>query len=188
MATKMKIGVYGSAAGNLDAKTKNKAQLIGKEIARNGHALVTGGCPGLPYEAVLGAFELEGECWGFSSETSLKAHNKAGLPIKGFTDFVFIPKDYEHANNASVCGKYRNVSSVASVDAAIIIGGRSGSMNEFTIAYDTGKVIGVLEGTGGITKRAINVLLEDSDKETVARVIFESDPVKLVALIVSQLL
>lgn len=176
----MNIAVYGSAVGNHDDEVKNKAREIGRVIARNGHIVVTGACTGLPHEAVLGAHELKGKCVGFSQEVSLEAHKKAGLPTKGFSEFVFVPKDYEHAKDILLSRKYRNISLVASIDAAVIISGQTGSMNEFTIAYDTGKVIGVLDGTGGITKRAIKVLLEDTNKKTGAEVFFESDPVKLI--------
>ncbi len=57
-------------------------------------------------------------------------------------------------------------------------------MLEFLVAYDAGKVIGILEGTGGITDRAIDTILEDIEKETGARIIRESDPVALVRKIV----
>lgn len=53
-------------------------------------------------------------------------------------------------------------------------------MNEFTVAYDLGKNIGVLEGSGGITSEAIKALLKDAYKETGSKVVWESDPVKLV--------
>ena len=52
-------------------------------------------------------------------------------------------------------------------------------MNEFTIAYDLGKIIGILEGSGGITNSAIKVLLEEAKKESDAEIIIESDPKKL---------
>lgn len=179
----MKIGVYGSAAGTLSNKAKEMAREIGRAIAKNKAILVTGGCPGLPYEAVRGANELKGKCVAFSPATDLISHKDNHYPTDGFSDFIFIPKDYEHANNPLICRKYRNVSSVSYVDAAIIISGRIGSMNEFTIAYDIGKTIGILEGTDGITKRAIRILLEDTNKKTDAEVIYESDPTKLIELI-----
>ncbi|MFZ5593982.1 MAG: hypothetical protein ACOY4D_06955 [Pseudomonadota bacterium] len=33
------------------------------------------------------------------------------------------------------------------------MGGRSGTLGEFAIAYDEGKLIGVLQGSGGITEK-----------------------------------
>ena len=177
----MNIGVYGSAAGEISSDISGKAKELGKAIAKNGHVLITGGCLGLPYEAVLGAHENNGECTAFSPGRDLGEHVKTySMPRKGFTNFVFIPEDYEHIGNKKVCLKYRNVSSVAAVDAAIIISGRIGTMNEFRIAYDLGKKIGVLEDTGGITKDAIPVLLRDVQKETGAEIIFDKDPESLI--------
>ncbi|MBW2986573.1 hypothetical protein KY333_04355, partial [Candidatus Woesearchaeota archaeon] len=155
----MKIGIYGSAAGDISSDISGKARELGKQIAQRGHVIITGGCLGLPNETVLGAHEMNGECIAYSPATTLEEHvEKYKMPTKGFTDFVFVPADYKHAENKRVCLKYRNVSSVADADAAIIIGGRIGTMNEFTIAYDLGKKIGVLTRTGGITREAIPVL------------------------------
>ncbi len=171
----MKIGVYGSAAGPLNDQTKEKAQKIGTTIAKNQATLITGGCTGLPHEAVLAAHKENGNCIAFSPAINMESHQKHNYPTTGFSNFVFIPPEYEHANSQLICRKYRNVSSVASVDAAIFISGRIGSMNEFTIAYDLGKTIGILENSGGITKRAIKILLEDINKQTGAQVISRID-------------
>lgn len=183
----MKIGIYGSAAGNHTEEIKEKARTIGIEIARRGHTVLTGGSTGLPYEAVLGASQEGGICIGFSPAVDVDHHvQQYGFPTKGFTEFVFIPKDYSHKNNPAVCKKYRNVASVAASDAVIIVGGRIGTMNEFTIAYDLGKRIGILEKTGGITKSAIKTLLEDAAKESDAIVVWDPDPTSLVSKILKE--
>jgi predicted Rossmann-fold nucleotide-binding protein len=177
----MKISVYGSAAGLIHDEIREKAKEIGRELARKKCILITGACPGLPYEAVLGASGLSGKCIGFSPATDLKIHtSRDKFPVEGFSKIVFIPKEYAHSKDPLICRKYRNVSSVAESDAVIIIGGRTGTMNEFTIAYDFGKNIGILEGSGGITKRAIRVLLQDIDKDRGSKIIFDPDPIHLV--------
>lgn len=178
---KMKIGIYGSAAGDISLDISDKAREVGRQIAQRRHIVITGGCLGLPNEAVLGAHELRGEAIAYSPATTLEEHiEKYKMPAKGFTDFVFVPADYKHAKDKRVCLKYRNVSSVADADAAIIISGRIGTMNEFTIAYDLGKKIGVLTKTGGITREAIQVLLRDAKKETGAEIVYASTPFALV--------
>ena len=135
----MKLGVYGSASTKLKKGIKLKAREIGREIVRQNHTVITGGCPGLPYEAVLGAHNLGGKTIGYSPAINIENHVKIyKYPVEGFTDFVFVSKDYVYANDPLICKKYRNVSSVAASDAAIFIGGRTGTMNEFTIAYDLG--------------------------------------------------
>ena len=76
----------------------------------------------------------------------------------------------------------REVENIRSCDAVVIVGGRSGTLGEFAIAYDEAKLIGVLEGTDGIADH-IDELLEVINKETGATVIGHSDPVKLVELL-----
>lgn len=177
----MKIGIYGSAAGLISDEVREKAREIGRQIAQRGHTIITGGCSGLPYEAVLGAQEFKGNCIAYSPAVDIKNHVEAhNFPVEGFSKFIFVPKEYIHANNPTVCKKYRNVSSVAAADAVIIIGGRIGTMNEFTIAYDLGKNIGVLKDSGGITKEAIKVLLSEASKESKSKTIYNSNPASLV--------
>jgi hypothetical protein len=53
-----------------------------------------------------------------------------------------------------------------------------GSLNEFTIAHDEGKIIGCLTGTGGVADSANNLLRKFS-KDTGARVFQNGDPNKL---------
>jgi predicted Rossmann-fold nucleotide-binding protein len=45
----------------------------------------------------------------------------------------------------------REVVNIRSSDIVLIVGGRSGTLGEFSIAYDEGELIGVLLDTGGIT-------------------------------------
>jgi len=39
----------------------------------------------------------------------------------------------------------REVENIQTCDAVVIVGGRSGTLGEFAIAYDQAKIIGVLE-------------------------------------------
>jgi hypothetical protein len=50
---------------------------------------------------------------------------------------------------------------------------------EFAIAYDEGKLIGVLQGTGGITDE-IERIIDTLEKETGAQLIYAPDPEDLV--------
>src|SRR3989344_8020447 len=73
------------------------AREVGREIARKGHILVTGGCPGFPYEANLGAYEEGGHTIAYSPATSIEDHIKRfSFPIKGIKEFVFIPTSFEY--------------------------------------------------------------------------------------------
>ena len=176
----MKIAVYGSGGGDVDSLALEKAREIGRVIASRGHKLVTGGCAGIPYEAIKGAKELNGKTVGFSPGIDLKDHaERFGCPTEGFDRLVFIPSSYEHADNKLACLKYRNLSSVLYADAAVIISGRCGTLNEFTLCYDMGKIIGVLKGTGGVTG-FIPGLVKAFNKPTGARIVYEEEPRRLI--------
>jgi len=61
----------------------------------------------------------------------------------------------------------------------IIFGGATGTLNEFTIAYDEGKVIGVLAGSGGVADH-IDKIVEVCQKPTRGKLFFDSDPKTLI--------
>ncbi len=44
------------------------------------------------------------------------------------------------------------ITNIRSCDMVVIAGGRTGTLGELAIAYDEGRLIGVLTGTGGITE------------------------------------
>jgi uncharacterized protein (TIGR00725 family) len=92
-----------------------------------------------------------------------------GLPEDGADVIVFTGFGY----------KGRNVINIRSADIVIIFGGATGTLNEFTIAYDEGKIIGVLEGSGGVADH-IQRIIEVCKKPTVGSVIFDVEPRRLV--------
>lgn len=171
METKFKIGVMGSAEReNIDQK--NLARAIGKAIVANGCILVTGGGTGLPYEAALAAAEKGGICLGFSPAMNQKEHReKYKFPVE---PYILIFTGMEK--------KGRNIISIRTCDAVIFVGGRMGTLNEFTIAYDEAderKVIGILEGSGGFLDKLF-ALASESGKKSKAAIIRGKEPIKLV--------
>ena len=54
---KTQVGVMGSAGGRIPKRVQEKARALGSEIAKHDCVLVTGACPGLPYDAVCGCKE-----------------------------------------------------------------------------------------------------------------------------------
>jgi hypothetical protein len=169
----MRIGVYGSAAGVVE-EVIPKAREIGRQIALNKHTLITGACTGLPYEAVKGARKANGKSIGYSPAKDLQQHkDELGFPSDAADEIIF----------TGLGKKGRNVMSVESCDACIFISGRMGTLNEFTIAYDTGKIIGILTETGGATDLIKNII-DYLKKETKGIVIYESDPKLLIQKII----
>ncbi|MES0329760.1 MAG: hypothetical protein ABUK06_05680, partial [Dehalococcoidales bacterium] len=72
----------------------------------------------------------------------------------------------------------REIENIRSCDVVIFAGGRSGTLGEFAIAYDEGKVIGILEDTGGITQH-LETIIGMVDKETNAIVTYHAEPERL---------
>ena len=178
----MRIGVYGSSTANFTVRATEVARQLGRLIAQRGHTLVTGACVGVPYEAVKGAREIGGESDGFSAYPDLESHRRGGDPTEGFTRFVFVPADYEHARDLRIARKYRNLSSVASCDACTFVSGQYGTLNEFTNAYDLLKPCGIVTETGGFAD-LLPMLTEKVQKQPRPPIVFSPDPGELMDLL-----
>ena len=92
-----------------------------------------------------------------------------GLPEDGADVIVYTGFGY----------KGRNVINIRSSDIVVIFSGATGTLNEFTIAYDEGKIIGVLEGSGGVADH-LREIIEFCNKPTAGAVIFDRAPASLV--------
>jgi len=60
----------------------------------------------------------------------------------------------------------------------IFVAGRVGTLNEFTIAFEDKKPIGILTGTGGISDELDHIL--EVAKRGHPRIVFDDDPKRLV--------
>lgn len=166
---KFKIGISGaSETSHCGKDAVLKAEEIGREIARLGLVLVTGATTGIPYWAAKGAKEEGGLVIGLSPAASEIQHLKTyHLPLD-YHD-VIIYTGFEYSG--------RNLLLTRSVDAAIIICGRIGTLNEFTIAFEDQKPIGILEGTGG-TADMIEQIVKNSHRGP-GKIVYASDPKEL---------
>lgn len=166
---KFKIGVSGSAENNCTPGTYEKAREIGKIIAQKGAVTVTGDTTGVPFESAIGAKEAGGITVGISPAHSQKEHEKKyHLPLNNMDLVIYTGFAYSG----------RNLIFIRACDAVIFICGRIGTLNEFTIAFEDDKPIGILTETGGITTEIDHIL--EVSKRGHGRVIFDSDPNKLV--------
>ena len=164
------VGVMGSASGNIDPSVAAQARTLGRAIADAGCTLVTGACPGLPQEAVLGASARGGLVLGISPALSEQEHvDRYASPTEGFAALIY--------TGSGLMG--REVVNIRSSDIVVIVGGHSGTLGEFAIAYDEGRLIGVLTGTGGVAD-FVGELLGRLAKDTGATVLFDDDPDRLV--------
>lgn len=80
---RLKIGVMGGATGVISREILDRAHALGREIARSGCILITGGCPGLPLASACGAKQEGGMVVGISPGLSLDEHvYKYGSPTE----------------------------------------------------------------------------------------------------------
>jgi uncharacterized protein (TIGR00725 family) len=171
---KLKIGVMGSASGEFPEKLKNIAYELGRAIAENGCITITGACPGFPLESARGATQSGGLVIGISPALSEHEHiNKYHSPMEYHDVLIF--------TGSGLMG--REVVNIRSSDIVVIMGGHSGTLGEFSIAYDEGKLIGVLLGTGGITSEIKNIV-KIVKKKTGAKIFYGRDPRRLMQRLV----
>jgi len=171
---KYKICVSGAAAGDsLTKDTIEKAKKVGERIAQRDCVLLTGATTGIPHYSAMGAHDENGISIGFSPGISKREHlKKYRLPTEGMDLIVYTGFGYSG----------RNLLMVRSSEAVIIIGGRIGTLNEFTNAFEEEKPIGVLVGTNGMADE-IERIIEIADKGS-GDIIYDKDPLKLVDKIV----
>jgi len=146
------------------------AEQLGAALAKHECILITGATTGLP-DLVAKAFRKQGGfALGVSPAENREEHvQRYRLPEDNSDVIVYTGFGY----------KGRNVINVRSSDVVIIFGGATGTLNEFTIAYDEGKVIGVLEGSGGVADHTQEII-DFCKKPTRGMVLFDKDPEKLV--------
>ena len=171
------ICVSGAASGETINTSHDKAQEIGEAIAEAGHIITTGATVGLPYYAAYGAKLKKGVSIGFSPASSLREHiRKYRLPHDVF--------DFINFTGLSYVG--RDLYLVQSSDAVITVGGRFGSLHEFTSALEAHKPCGVLLGSGG-TADIIPELMKTLDPPDGDIVVMDDDPKRLVNKLVKLL-
>lgn len=174
MPMRYSICVSGAAAGATVESSADEAERIGAAIARGGHILTTGATVGLPFHAAKGAKIQGGVSIGFSPAVSLREHlRKYRLPHCYFDFINFTGMNYVG----------RDQYLVQSSDAVITVGGRFGSLHEFTTALEAGKPCGVLVGSGG-TADVIPQLMQILEPPHKNLVIYDDNPENLVKRII----
>lgn len=171
---KYKICVSGAAStGHCAKDTLAKAKELGREIVRQNGVLVTGATTGVPHWSAIGAKEEGGISLGISPAASEKAHIRSyRLPVDYYDLIMYTGFEYSG----------RNLLLTRSSDAVIVVCGRIGTLNEFTIAFEDNKPIGILTGTGG-TADMIKDIIERSHKGS-GKVVFDSNPKNLVEKVI----
>lgn len=171
---KHKIAISGAAVTEVCSEDAlEKSKIIGREIAKHDIVLITGATTGIPYWAAIGAKEAGGFVLGYSPAASEAAHIKSyRLPIDYHDTILFTGFGYSG----------RNMFIIKSADAVITVCGRIGTLNEFTIAFEEQKVIGVLTHTGGLSDEFEKIV--KTAKRGTGTIVYESDPVALIEKVV----
>jgi uncharacterized protein (TIGR00725 family) len=178
---KVKVGVMGSAGAEASGMPgdlpKETAVRLGQALAEYDFILLSGGTTGLVYDVGKAAHDLGIFHVGISPASFEREHvERYKLPTDACDLLIYTGFGL----------KGRNVVLVRSCDIAIFIAGAMGSLNEFTIAHDEGKVIGCLRGSGGVADKA-DYLREIFSKQTGARVVADADPKRLIDACIQEL-
>jgi uncharacterized protein (TIGR00725 family) len=172
------ICVSGAARGDSVEQGQKLAFAAGEAIAKAGHALLTGATTGLPEAAAEGYKKANGKSsLGISPAVSKIEHVlKYHLPTDHYDAILYTGLHYVG----------RDTLLINSSDGVISVGGRLGTLHEFTIAMETKTPFGLLQGGGGVSSEIEELLaiLPNAHKDLV---VIDTDPekllVKLTALI-----
>lgn len=163
------MGSAGDSSPDTKGALVQKAQALARTIASRQLLLLTGATTGIVYVVGKAAHDAGVFHVVVSPAENSRAHvEQFKLPLDACDLIIYTGFGL----------KGRNVVLVRSCDIVLFVAGAMGSLNEFTIAHDEGKIIGCLRGTGGVADAA-DYLLQKFSKETGARVFQDDDPEKL---------
>ncbi|MCS7200675.1 MAG: LOG family protein [Patescibacteria group bacterium] len=149
---------------------------VGKELAKKNCVVLTGATTGVPLWVAKGAFENGALVVGISPARSYREHTKLyKLPVDYHNLILYSGEGYSG----------RNLLLVKMGDGAIFLCGRTGTLNEFSAAFEEEKPIAVLTGSGGVEKYFSELIMVSQKGE--GKIIWESDPKILVEKFVSLL-
>lgn len=172
---KLKIGVSGAAeTGTCGINALDESKELGREIIRQGGIIVTGASSGFPLWSAMGAKEEKGVSIGISPASNENEH----------VETYRLPLDYMDLIIYTGFGfPGRDLLFTRSCDAVIIGCGRIGTVHEFTIAFEDGKPIGVLEGEWTMAETIKDIIARGNRPND--KIVFDSDPKKLVEKVIA---
>lgn len=174
---KFKICVSGAAeTAHCKTDAMEKATALGREIATRNGVLINGATTGFPLWAARGAKEAGGFVVGVSPASSEKEHVvQYNLPLE-YTDIILY-------TGFGYSG--RNLLLTRMADAVVVGCGRMGTLNEFTIAFEDGKPLGVLEGVNE-TSELIKDIIERSHRagEMEEKIVYDANPKTLIEKVI----
>ena len=167
------ICVSGAAKGESVEDGKELARAVGSAIAKAGHSLMSGATIGLPNYAAEGYKAAGGRMSvGVSPAASKVEHvMKYRLPTQAYDTILYSGLHYIGRDSLLI----------TSSDAVVSIGGRLGTLHEFTIAMESDTPIGFLQGAGGISEEIQTILSLAHPVRNESAVFFNESAEELVA-------
>lgn len=174
----VKICVSGAAdTGHCGLDAFDKAREVGREIAKQGAIITTGATTGFPLYAAMGAKDESGFSIGFSPASTEREHLETyKLPLEYMDVLVYTGFGYAG----------RDLLLVRSSDAVVIGCGRIGTLNEFSIAFEDRRPIGILEGSWE-TDELLKLFIDSAHRPN-DRIVFDSDPKALIEQLVEKVI
>jgi hypothetical protein len=161
---KLQILVIGYNGDACTKKAYDAAYAVGREIAKKGAVLITGGLGGVMEAASKGASENSGTVVGI-------------IPYENFAD----ANQYCDVVICTGIGHARDFVTAYSADGVIIVGGGVGTLIEVSAAYMKKKQIVAVRGSGGVADKYAGRYLDDRKH---VKVVSARDPKHAVDLIV----
>ena len=144
-----------------------------REIARHGCIINTGATTGFPMYAAMGAKDECGFSVGFSPASTEREH----------LEVYKLPTDYMDVVVYTGFGySGRDLLLIRSSDAVVIGCGRIGTLNEFSVAFEDHRPIGILEGNWD-TAELLHKFVESAHRPN-DKILYDSDPKALVERLV----
>lgn len=152
---------------------EKKAYQVGQEIVRHNGILITGATTGIPHQSAKGAKDEGGISIGISPAATYAAHVKSYKLPTDYYDFI-IYSGFDYSG--------RNLILTKAADAVIIVCGGFGTLNEFTIALEDDKPIGILTGTCGTSDQVYGLIknIKDPHRHGAGKLVFSEDPKELI--------
>ncbi len=168
--SQIKICVAGAQeTGHCGVDALEKAKELGAEIVKSGAVLLVGATGGFPLWVAMGAKEAGGTCIGFSPAASEREHVELyKLPLDYMDLIIYTGFGYGG----------RDLLITRSADAVICGCGRIGTINEFTVAFEDQKPIGIYEGPWEMGEQLKEIVAKSHRPHN--QVIVGNDPKKLV--------
>ncbi len=175
---KFNVGIISSAVHPDNSKLIKFAKKIGKLLGQNHLNVLTGACIG--YAQIIGqeARKHGSKLIGFSPSANNYLHQLVddNANTNTFDQLYFSNKGFSA----------RSLEFIKSCDSIILLGGRMGTLSEFTIAFEERIPIFIYKGFGGISDH-IEEIVKRTGKKDWTKVYYFDDPEKLTKSLTSNL-